>query len=346
MRAFGFEEHGGTDRLTFVDVPEPVPGNDEVRLRVRAAGFNRLDLFTLHGIPGVAIDRPHVLGSDASGIVDRIGPEVTNVRVGDRVLVNPGFSDGTCEQCRRGQDSLCRNYRILGEHTQGSAAPFVLVPARNVYPIPGALGFPEAAAAPLVFETAWRALLTVGALEAGERVAIVGAGGGVATAAAQIAKLRGASVAVVSRSAAKAERARSLGADAGLTFDEAHPLDRVLWEWSGKRGIDLVFDSVGSATISRSLQAVARGGRVVVIGATAGPKAEIDLRTLFWRQASIRGSTMASRSEFAAMLHELDAGRLRPIIDSVYPFEDARTAFGRLDAPNLFGKVVITLPET
>ena len=344
MRGFGFEEHGGPDRLKYVEVPEPTPGPGEVRIGVRGAGLNHLDLFTLAGIPGVPIVRPHVLGSDASGIVDSLGSGVENVRVGDRVLVNPGFSDGSCEQCLRGQDSLCRNYRILGEHTQGSVAPFVVVPARNVHPIPDGLGFPEAAAAPLVFETAWRALVTVGELRAGERVAIVGAGGGTATAALQIAKLRGATVAVVSRSAAKAERARSLGADAGLTFDESHPLDRVLWEWSGKRGVDLIFDSVGSPTIARSLQAIARGGRIVVIGATAGSKAEIELRTLFWRQASIRGSTMASAGEFAAMLHELTEGRLRPVIDSVHPFEGARAAFLRLGAPDLFGKVVVKLP--
>ena len=344
MRGFGFEEHGGPDRLKYVEVPEPAPGPGEVRIGVRGAGLNHLDLFTLAGIPGVPIVRPHVLGSDVSGIVDALGSDVENVRVGERVLVNPGFSDGTCEQCRRGQDSLCRNYRILGEHTQGSVAPFVVVPARNVHPIPDGLGFPEAAAAPLVFETAWRALVTVGELRAGERVAIVGAGGGTATAALQIAKLRGATVAVVSRSGAKAERARSLGADAGLTFDENHPLDRVLWEWSGKRGVDLIFDSVGSPTIARSLQAIARGGRIVVIGATAGSKAEIELRTLFWRQASIRGSTMASAAEFAAMLHELTEGRLRPVIDSVHPFENAREAFLRLTAPDLFGKVVVKLP--
>ena len=344
MRGFGFEEHGGPDRLKYVEVPEPAPGPGEVRIGVRGAGLNHLDLFTLAGIPGVPIVRPHVLGSDVSGIVDALGSDVENVRVGERVLVNPGFSDGTCEQCRRGQDSLCRNYRILGEHTQGSVAPFVVVPARNVHPIPDGLGFPEAAAAPLVFETAWRALVTVGELRAGERVAIVGAGGGTATAALQIAKLRGATVAVVSRSGAKAERARSLGADAGLTFDESHPLDRVLWEWSDKRGVDLIFDSVGSPTIARSLQAIARGGRIVVIGATAGSKAEIELRTLFWRQASIRGSTMASAAEFAAMLHELTEGRLRPVIDSVHPFENAREAFLRLTAPDLFGKVVVKLP--
>ena len=346
MRGFGFEEHGSVDRLSLVEIAEPTPGPAEVRIRVRAAGFNHLDRFTLAGIPGVPIARPHVLGSDASGIVETVGPGATNVRPGERVLVNPGFSDGTCEPCRRGQDSLCRNYRILGEHTQGSVAPFVVVPARNVHPIPDRMDFPEAAAAPLVFETAWRALMTVGALRPGERVAIVGAGGGVATAALQIAKLRGASVAVASRSPAKAERARSLGADAGLTFDEAHPLDRVLWEWSGKQGVDLVFDSVGAPTLARSLQSLARGGRIVVIGATAGSKAEIELRTLFWRQVSIRGSTMASAAEFDAMLRELAAGRLRPIIDSVHPFERAREAFLRLYEPDLFGKVVVALPTT
>ncbi len=343
-RGFGFAEHGGPERLGYVTVPEPECGPGEVRVRIRAAAFNRLDRFTLAGIPGVAIERPHVLGSDGAGVVDRIGPEVRGVRVGDRVVINPGLWDGTCPACRAGQESLCRAYRIVGEHTQGTATTFVTVPARNVRPLPPALSFAQGAAAPLVFQTAYRALATVGGVRPGDRVAIVGAGGGVATAAVQVAKLLGARVAVASRRPEKEARTRALGADAFLVFGDAEPLDRVLWTWSEKQGVDVVFDSVGAPTIPRSIRALARGGRVVVIGATAGPVAEVDLRTLFWRQASIRGSTMGNAADLDRVLDQIAAGHLRPVVDRELPFDRAAEAFQRFDAPDLFGKIVVSGP--
>jgi NADPH:quinone reductase-like Zn-dependent oxidoreductase len=346
MRGFGFAEHGDLDRLGFVEIPEPLPGPGEVRVAIRAAAFNRLDRFTLTGIPGVAVERPHVLGSDGSGVVDRCGDGVRGCSPGQSVLINPGMWDGTCDACRRGEEALCRSYRIVGEHTQGTATRFVVVPERNVHRLPERLSFAEGAAAPLVFQTAWRALKTVGRVAPGDRVAVIGAGGGVPTAVVQVAKLLGAQVVVASRSAAKAERARALGADDSIVFDDAdHPLDRVLWQWSAKNGVDVIFDSVGAPTVPRSVRAVARGGRVVVIGATAGPVAEVDLRTLFWRQASIRGSTMAGAEEFREVLGHLAAGRLRPVVDSERPLAEAVEAFRRFDAPDLFGKIVVTLSE-
>jgi NADPH:quinone reductase-like Zn-dependent oxidoreductase len=345
MRGFGFVEHGEPDRLTFVDVPEPTAGEGEVRVRVRACAFNRLDRFTLAGIPGVPIERPHVLGSDGSGVVDSLGPGTEGLHPGERVLLNPGVWDGTCEACRRGDESLCRNFRIVGEHMQGTAAPYVVVPRRNVHPIPDTLSFEEAAAVPLVFQTAWRALATIGAVRPGDQVAVIGAGGGVPTAVVQVAKLLGARVVVAARSRSKEDRVRGLGADDFVTFDETAPLDAALWRASGKRGFDVVFDSVGAPTVPRSVRALARGGRVVVIGATAGPLAEVDLRTLFWRQASIRGSTMANSAEFDAVLGHLAAGRLRAVIDSVRPWEEGKAAFARFEAPDLFGKIVLTVPE-
>jgi NADPH:quinone reductase-like Zn-dependent oxidoreductase len=345
VNGLGFTEHGGLERVGIIEVPDPAPGPREVRLRVRAAGFNRLDRFVLAGIPGVRIDRPHILGSDASGIVDSVGSEVRDLVAGARVLVNPGLWDGTCPACRSGDEALCREFRIVGEHTQGSAAPLLVVPRRNVYPLPERLSFEEGAAAPLVFLTAWRALSSIGMLRPGESCAIIGAGGGVSTAAVQVAKRLGARVVVASRSQAKADRCRALGADDALAFTEERPLDRVLWEWSEKRGVDVVFDSVGQPTVGRSLRALARGGRLVVIGATAGPLAEVDLRTIFWRQASIRGSSMAGRGEFEAALAGLSDGSLRPVIDSRYPLHQGREALQRLDAPDLFGKVVVRLED-
>ena len=346
MNGFGFRAHGGLDRLEFIEVPEPAPGPGEVSIAVAAAAFNRLDRFVLAGIPGVPIELPHVLGSDAAGWVESLGAGAKGPPVGTRVLVNPGLSDGTCSACTAGQENSCRRFQILGEHVQGSVAPRVVVPARNVYPIPDDLPFETAAAAPLVFQTAWRALHTVGELKPGETVAIIGAGGGVATSAIQVAKLAGARVAVLSRSATKLEQAKGLGADSLLQIDADHPVDRLLWSWSDKQGVDVVFDSVGAPTVGRSVRALARGGRVVVIGATAGPTVEVDLRTLFWRQASIRGSTMATRAEFEAMLRPLLEGKLHPAIDHVYPFEEARAAFERLESPELFGKVVVRVART
>ena len=346
MRGFGFDEHGGPDRLRYVEIAEPHPARGEVRVRLRAAAFNRLDRFTLSGIPGVAVERPHVLGSDGAGVVDQLGEGVEGPPPGTKVLLNPGLWDGSCDACRAGNEALCRDYRIVGEHTQGTATEFVVVPRRNIAALPEGWTFEQGAAAPLVFQTAWRALVTVGGLRAGERVAIVGSGGGVAPAAVQVAKRAGAEVVVVGRSTAKEARVRALGADAFVVADDRRPLDRALWEWSGKKGVDVVFDSVGASTLGLSLRAVARGGRVVVIGATSGPKVELDVRTLFWRQASIRGSTMAGRAEWEAVLGALSKGELTPVVDSSYPFEAGTAAFERLDSPELFGKVVLAGPES
>lgn len=295
----------------------------------------------LEGMPGVSIALPHVLGSDASGTVDAVGAGVEDLSPGDPVLLNPGIWDGSCPACLDGHEERCREYRILGEHTQGALTEFVVLPRRNLYHKPASLSFAQAAAAPLVLQTAWRALLTAGELRAGETLAVVGAGGGLAPAAIQVGKLCGARVVVLSRSETKLAAARGLGADDTLVLPADGTHDRLLWQWSGKRGIDVIFDSVGEATLGRSVRALARGGRVVVVGATTGPNVQLDLRTLFWRQASIRGSTMANRAEFEAMFRALEQGRLRPTIDREFGFEDARAAFARCLEPDVFGKVVV-----
>ncbi len=345
MKGFGFTEHGEPDRLGFVEIAEPVPGPGEVRVRLKAAAFNRLDLFTLQGIPGVPVERPHVLGSDGAGVVDAVGSGVETSLMGGRVVINPGLWDGSCPACQRGHEEACPQYRIVGEHTQGTATRWVTLPRRNVHPLPDDRGFDEAAAAPLVFQTAWRALATVGEVGPDCRVAIVGAGGGVVPAAVQVAHHLGATVTVAARSRAKADRLRPFGACETVEFNEAHPLDRELWAASGKRGYDVIFDSVGAPTLPRSVRALSRGGRAVVIGATAGPIVSLDVRTLFWRQASIRGSTMANASEFEAMYGAWRRGALRSVIDSRWRWEEASRAWARFDAPDLLGKIVLTLPE-
>jgi NADPH:quinone reductase-like Zn-dependent oxidoreductase len=341
VKGLGFSAHGGLDRVGWVDVAAPEPGPGEVRVRVEAAAFNRLDRFVLEGIPGVPVELPHVLGSDASGKVEAVGAGVTDLATGAEVLVNPGLWDGTCEYCLKGQESLCRNFRILGEHTQGSATEFIVAPRRNLHPKPLGWSWAQAAAAPLVFQTAWRALRTVAGLEPGETVAIIGAGGAVAPAAIQVARQLGGRVVVVGRNAAKVERAVALGAEAGLVVSAEKSHDRLLWDWSKKRGIDVIFDSVGGETVPRSLRALARGGRLVIIGATEGPDVELDLRTLFWRQASLQGSTMASRAEFDEVYAELAQGHLTPVVDSEWHWPEGVQAFHRLGSPEVFGKVVL-----
>jgi NADPH:quinone reductase-like Zn-dependent oxidoreductase len=341
MKGFGFAEHGGPEKTGLLEVPEPHPGPGEVKVRVKAASFNHLDLFTLEGIPGVKVPLPHILCGDASGLVESLGEGVEGVHPGDRVMLDPGLSDGTCEYCVKGLECLCRNYQIIGEHTQGAAAEFVVVPARNVVPLPSHLDFVQGAAPALVFMTAWRALMTVGELQGGQSVAIVGAGGGLTTAAIQLAHWRGANVIVVSRSEDRARRAKDLGADQWIVPTPEKPLDRALWEASGKRGIDLVFDSTGKATVPSTVRSLARGGKFVFCGATTGALVEIDLRTLFWRNASLRGSTMATRAEFRQVLELLAEGAVRPVVDEVFPLAEGRKALERLARGEMFGKIVL-----
>ncbi len=341
MKALGFRAHGGPEAATVLEVPEPFPGPGEVKIAVRAAGLNHLDLFTLQGLPGVEVPLPHILAGDGSGVVLEVGEGVTDWRKGDRVLVDPSLPDGTCEYCLRGLECFCRNYRILGEHTQGVASEFAVLPAENVRPLPPSLDFETGGCAALVFMTAYRALYTVGELRGSDQVAIIGAGGGLATAAIQLAHLRGARVVVVTGSAEKGERTRALGADEVIFRSRGSEVDRELWRASGKRGFDVVFDSAGEATFAGSARALARGGRLVFCGATAGPMVTVDLRPLFWRGASLRGSTMATRQEFTEVLSLLRAGAVRPVVDQVFPLEEGPAALRRLARGDLFGKLVL-----
>ena len=315
-----------------------------MRVRIHAAALNHLDLSVVHGMPGVTITPPWILGADGAGVVDTVGTAVRDVAVGDRVVLNPGVSDRTCEYCRAGEHSLCIKFRLLGEHLPGTLADFVVVPVVNVRRIPAELPFDHAAACALVGVTAWRMVITRARVTAGEDVLIWGIGGGGALAALRIAKTLGARVWVTSSSDEKLARAAALGADVCLNHRTTDVAKEVRAR-TGKRGVDVVIDNVGHATWAQSLGALGRAGRLVTCGGTSGPMVETDVRRLFWNQWTLMGSTMGNDHEFDATVREIAAGRLSVPIDSTYPLADARAGFERLDLAQQFGKIVIRVAD-
>lgn len=344
MRGLTISAHGDLRQVEARDdLAVPVASDGEVRVRVRAAALNHLDLFVVAGLPGVTIIPPWILGSDGAGIVESVGVGASDVRVGDTVIINPGTSDRTCTYCRDGDQPLCRAYGILGEHRPGTLAEYVVVPAVNVRTIPATIPIESAAAFGLATLTAWRMVVTRARVREGDEVLIQGIGGGVAIAALQIAKLRGARVWVTSGSDAKLERALALGADVALNYRTAD-VAREVRARTAKRGVDVVIDSVGQATWRASLGALGKRGRLVTCGATSGPMVETDLRRMFWNQWSLMGSTMGSEDEFEAITTELRGGHLLPVVDSVFTLEDGRAAFARLETGEQFGKVVVRIP--
>jgi NADPH:quinone reductase-like Zn-dependent oxidoreductase len=344
LRALTIDAHGELDQLRYrEDLPVPqLASDDDVRVRVHAGALNHLDLWVVRGVPGIRITPSWILGSDCAGIVDAVGSAVAGVAVGDRVVLNPGVSDRTCEYCQTGDNPLCLRYAILGEHRPGSLAEYVVVPSANAIRIPDSVEWATAAAFPLATLTAWRMVVTRARVQAGEDVLIQGIGGGVAQASLQIAKERGARVWVTSGSDWKLDRARELGADEVLN-NRASDVAKEIRARTGKRGVDVVVDCVGEATWASSLGALGKRGRLVTCGGTSGPNLLTDVRRMFWNQWTLMGSTMGSDSEFAAIVDELKAGRLRPPIDSVHLLEDGRAAFERLRSGEQFGKVVITV---
>lgn len=344
MRGLTISAHGGLDRIELRhDLPVPELAHDtDVRVRVRAAALNHLDLFVIHGLPGVTIRPPWILGSDATGTVESVGRAVTRLQVGDSVVINPGLSDGTCEYCLADDHPLCPRFGVLGEHHPGTLAEYVVVPEANCACIAPESDVAEAAAFTLATLTGWRMLVTRAALRPGEHVLIWGIGGGVALACLQIAKLLGARVTVTSSSDEKLARARVLGADDTINHTGVD-VGREIRARTGKRGVDVVVDSVGERTWPQSVSALARKGRIVTCGGTSGPMITTDVRKLFWYQYSILGSTMGSESEFRAVAEHFRAGRLQPPVDSVFPLEQGRAAFERLEAGQQFGKVVVRI---
>jgi NADPH2:quinone reductase len=317
MKATVFHEHGSPDVLKYEDIPDPDVGPNQVLVDVKAVALNHLDLFVRGGIPGLKLDMPHILGSDISGVVKEIGTGVSgDLEIGQTVIIDPGRSCGICEYCIRGEESLCAEYGIIGEHYRGGYSDLISVDAQNVIPVPvySELDFNQAAAAPLTFMTAWRMLMPKARVKPGDDVLIIGIGGGVALAALQIAKLAGAQVLVTSSSDKKLEKALELGASIGINHASNSDFHKEVYALTNRRGVDIVVDSVGAATWEKSLRSLTKGGRLVTCGATSGPIATTNVNLVFWKQLEILGSTMGSRSELRDVLKLVWNGKLQPIV--------------------------------
>jgi zinc-binding alcohol dehydrogenase/oxidoreductase len=340
MQAVRMHSGGGPDVLVAETVDTPAPGVGEVLVRVRAAALNHRDVWIRMGRQSQPM--PLILGSDAAGTVEAAGEGVTAVRIGDDVVVNPTLSCGVCAFCARGEHSLCDQFQILGGPRPGTYAEYVCLPEANVVRKPSPLSWEEAAALPLAGLTAYRMLVTRAQVRVGETVAILGIGGGVATFAMQIAKQAGARVIVTSSSDEKLERARALGADETINYRSQN------WAAEVKRltddlGADLIVETVANGTWDQSLDAVRRGGRIVTCGATGGNEIQYNHRPLFWKQVTVLGSTMGTRSEFAALAALAEQGGIRPIVDKVFPLADAAQAHRRMEEQGQFGKIVLMI---
>jgi NADPH:quinone reductase-like Zn-dependent oxidoreductase len=341
MKALYFKEHGDLDVIQYDDVADPKPGVGEVLVRVRACAINHLDIWVRRGWPGLKLEMPHWCGADVAGEIIELGEGVSGWEIGQRVVVDPGINILEDEFTRRGEFTLSPGYLVLGEQVRGGAAEYLAIPARNLAMMPEDLDYPEAAAPLLVSLAAWRMLIHQGKLRAGESVLVVGAGGGVNSMAIQIAKLAGARVFVVAGNKEKAARALELGADTILDRSKVDWV-REIYRLTHKRGVDVVVDNVGMATISNSMKAVVRGGRIVIIGNTSGPHAEIDMRFIFGKQISLIGSTMGSHQDFRDVTTLLWNGKLQPVIDRVMPLSRGKEAYAILERGEQFGKIVLT----
>ncbi|HXJ45642.1 MAG TPA: zinc-binding dehydrogenase [Candidatus Dormibacteraeota bacterium] len=340
MKAIVFEKHGGPEVLKFTEAAEPQIGARDVLLRVKACALNHLDLWVRGGLPGVPIPLPHIPGSDIAGEVAKVGVEVKRVSVGQKVLLAPGVSCGRCSACLAGQDNKCREFSNLGYILDGGCAEFVRCPEVNCFPYPENLSFEEAAAVPLVFQTAWHMLVGRAQLQPGEDVLVLGAGSGVGSAAIQIAKFFGCRVIATAGSEEKLSKAKQLGADDTIHHHKEKVRDSVR-KLTAKRGVDVAFEHVGTATWEDSVASLAPGGRLVTCGATTGYDAKIDIRFLFVRQLSILGSYMGTKDEFATVLKLVAAGKMKPVVDKVFPLAECRAAHEYLESGAQFGKVVL-----
>ena len=342
MKAIFFHNQGDIDILEYGDFPTPEPGPGQVLVRLKAAALNRLDLWVREGWSGLNLEYPHIPGADGAGEISALGSGVNNWSVGDRVVINPNLSCGACQYCLAGFDNRCLNWGLLGETRHGTYAEYIAVPARNLLTIPDGFSEHTAAAAALVFQTAWHSLIGRGELRAGETVLIVGASGGVNQACIQVAKLREATVYVIGSRPDKLALAESLGADFLIDRTKESDWPRVVYMMTQKRGVDVVVDNVGT-TFPESFKAAGRGGRILTVGNTGHPKVEIDNRYIFTKHLSLIGSTMGTHHDFRTVMELVFSGRLNPILDQTYPLSEAGAAQQRLARGEQMGKITLAI---
>jgi NADPH:quinone reductase-like Zn-dependent oxidoreductase len=342
MKAVLFHKHGGSEVLEFTDFPTPEPGEGQVLVKLETAALNRVDIWTRNGWPGIKLEYPHIPGADGAGAVAGVGTYVKDWNIGDRVVINSNLSCGHCPACIAGQDNRCRDWHLLGETVRGTYAQYVVVPATNLILVPADFELRMAAAAALVFHTAWHSLIMRGGLRPGESVLVVGASGGVNSASIQIAKFTGATVFVVGSSAEKLRLAESLGADYLIDRSKDENWSKTVYSLTGKRGADVVVDNVGT-TFPSSFRAAAKGGRILTVGNSCGAKFEIDNRQIFGKHLSILGSSMGTRADFATVMALVFGGKLKPVMDRDFPLADARAAQERLEKGEQLGKITLSI---
>jgi NADPH:quinone reductase-like Zn-dependent oxidoreductase len=342
MKAVLFRQHGGPEVLEYADWPTPEPGAGEVLVRLRAAALNRMDIAVRRGWPGIKLQLPHINGADGAGEVAALGHGSDQFAVGDHVAINPNLGCGHCEFCVAGNDNMCREWGLLGETIPGTYAEYISLPEKQLYKLPNGFDLHAAAAAALVFQTAWHSLITRGQLQAGETVLIVGAGGGVNAACLQIAKLAGSRIIVVGSNAEKLEKARALGADLLIDRSRDEDWSKAAFMATGKRGVDVVVDNVGTTFMS-SLRALRKGGRLLTVGSTAGPEVRIDNRYVFYRHTSIIGTTMSPMRDFRAVMDLVVAGKLKAVVDRSFDLKDAAEAQRLLESGDYFGKITLRI---
>jgi NADPH:quinone reductase-like Zn-dependent oxidoreductase len=342
MKAVLFHQHGSVETLEYTDFPEPelLPG--QVLVRLRAAALNRLDIFVRKGWPGIKLELPHIPGADGAGEIVAIASDVKGWQVGDRVVINANLGCGKCEFCLVGKDNLCRQVKLLGENIRGTYCETIAISARQLYKLPASFDFQSAAAAGLVYHTAWHSLIVRAKLKTGETVLIVGASGGVNTASLVIAKHFGARVIVVGSGKEKLALAEQLGADVLIDRSRESDWAKTVYLATNKNGAEIVVDNVG-ITYPLSFRAAAKGGRILTVGNTGGPIIEIDNRYIFAKHLSLLGSSMGTLQDFADVMTLVTNRELKVARDRSYPLKEAKAAQARLESGEQLGKITLEI---